>query len=199
MSECISKGFHDFFALRAIKFPTENLNGSSQTSAEAHSRAQRPWKFFLMSNNHENLIKKISTGFGLCPKRKKDGCLLLFQQWDAKENSGSCCTFPPHHNVIMTLGKKQTRSTTAWMHWNLKNSIGFTFSLIMQHVSQGKEECCSQPWKYFWSLRSILARSPPRNLKVSWAKLNHSICWWIPSTRIRMEKSVHVRRAKINN
>lgn len=33
----------------------------------------------------------------------------MFQQWDEKENSESYLTFPPHHNIIMTLGKKANK------------------------------------------------------------------------------------------
>lgn len=76
---------------------TENWNRYTQTQAEAHSRSESEFfNFFsLMSRNHKDFIKWVSTDFGLCPKRERDGYMVLFQQWDEEENSGRIGQFLP--------------------------------------------------------------------------------------------------------
>lgn len=174
----ISKGLHSFCI-----FHRKSEQIYSDSSWSSQQVWKWPWKFFLMSSNNKGLIKWVSTGFGLCPKRERGGCMAQFQQWDKEKNSGPVRHFcpttilqQPREKKNQNQKKQQEQQIECIVTWKIPQGLcfGFTFCLIMQHRSRRNIvlSCgdTSGHWKVFWI--SVLP-----TLKVSCAKLNLSIGW----------------------
>lgn len=122
----ISKGLHSFYI-----FHRKSEQIFSDLSWSSQQVSKWPWKFFLMNSNHKTLIKWVSMDFGLCLKRGRDGCMVVCFNNGMKRRILVLLDIyspPQYYNNLEV--KKLTR-TTDWMHWHVKNSIGFMFQVYI--------------------------------------------------------------------